>query len=126
MCQGECAGVLPGSYRQHATEGFDVNKATWTSYKGRSFMQREESPAMETGLERIAVKARGEPALRFASLAHYITQDRVWTNLWKIPSSSAAGVDGQKVPEAKESVQAVLRGRRFIKSRRGFHVCDQS
>ncbi|SAL07223.1 RNA-directed DNA polymerase [Caballeronia calidae] len=69
----------------------------------RSFMQREESPAMETGLERIAAKARCEPALRFTSLAHYITQDRVWTNLWKIPNHSAAGVDGQTVAEAKES-----------------------
>ncbi len=66
-------------------------------------MQREESPAMETGLERIAAKARCEPGLRFTSLAHYITQDRVWANLWKIPNHSAAGVDGQKVAEAKES-----------------------
>lgn len=71
--------------------------------KIRPSMQRGESPTMETGLERIAAKARCEPALRFTSLTHYITQDRVWTNLWKIPSRSAAGVDGQKVVEAKEN-----------------------
>ena len=32
---------------------------------------------METKLEQIAVKARGEPNLRFTSLAHHITRDRV-------------------------------------------------
>jgi len=66
-------------------------------------MQREESPAMATGLERIAAKARREPKLRFTSLAHHITKERVWENLCQIRTSSAPGVDGQTVPEAKES-----------------------
>ena len=66
-------------------------------------MQREESPAMATGLERIAAKARSEPKLRFTSLAHHITKGRVWENLCQIRTSSAPGVDGQTVPEAKES-----------------------
>ena len=57
---------------------------------------------METGLERIAVKARSEPKLRFTSLAHHITRERVWTNLYQIPNHSAPGCDGQTVPEAKE------------------------
>ena len=90
----------------------------------RSFMQRKESPAMETGLERIAVKARCEPALRFTSLAHCITQDRVWTNLWKIPSSSAAGVDGQKVPEAKESFEEWIGPMLQSVHRRGYQAPD--
>ena len=47
----------------------------------RSSMQREDKPTMETGLERIAAKARSEPKLRFTSLAHHITRKRVWTNL---------------------------------------------
>ena len=68
-------------------------------------MQREEPPIMETGLERIAVKARSEPKLCFTSLAHHITQERVWENLCRIPSKSAAGVDGQTVMEAKESFE---------------------
>jgi RNA-directed DNA polymerase len=68
-------------------------------------MQREEPPVMETGLERIAVKARCEPKLCFTSLAHHITQERVWENLCRIPSKSAAGVDGQTVQEAKESFE---------------------
>src|ERR1700683_2104839 len=40
---------------------------TWAPYQGRirPSMQREESPAMPTGLERIAAKARCEPKLRF-------------------------------------------------------------
>jgi RNA-directed DNA polymerase len=64
-------------------------------------MQRGEKPAMETGLERIAAKARREPKLRFTSLAHHITRQRVWENLCHIPHDSAPGVDGKTVPEAK-------------------------
>lgn len=66
-------------------------------------MQREESPAMATGLERIAAKARCEPTLRFTSLAHHITKERVWENLSQIPTNSAPGVDGLTVPEAKKN-----------------------
>src|ERR1700745_783622 len=69
----------------------------------RTSMQREEPPTMETGLERIAAKARSEPKLRFTSLAHHVTRARVWENLCQIPKDSAPGVDGQTVPEAKES-----------------------
>jgi group II intron reverse transcriptase/maturase len=65
-------------------------------------MQSEEQPIMATRLERIAAKARCEPKLRFTSLAHHITGERVWENLHKIPTRSAPGVDGQTVAEAKE------------------------
>src|SRR3954468_1911605 len=71
----------------------------------RPSMQRDEPPTMETGLERIADKARREPKLRFTSLAHHITADRVWRNLCQIPNHSAPGVDGQRISEAKESFQ---------------------
>jgi hypothetical protein len=66
-------------------------------------MQREESPTLETGLERIAAKARSEPKLRFTSLAHHVTRERVWENLCQISKDSSPGVDGQTVPEAKEN-----------------------
>jgi RNA-directed DNA polymerase len=66
-------------------------------------MQREGSPAMATGLERIAAKARCEPKLRFTSVAHHITKERVWENLCEIPANSAPGVDRQTVAEAKEN-----------------------
>jgi group II intron reverse transcriptase/maturase len=69
-------------------------------------MQSEEKPVMATGLERIAAKARSEPKLQFTSLAHHITEDRVWENLCKIPNDSAPGVDGQRVAEAKEDFAA--------------------
>lgn len=69
-------------------------------------MQREEQPVMATGLERIAAKARGEPKLRFTSLAHHITREQVWENLCQIPSASAPGVDGQTVTEAKKDFEA--------------------
>jgi group II intron reverse transcriptase/maturase len=64
-------------------------------------MQREESPVMVTELERIAAKARCEPELRFTSLAHHVTRDRVEKNLKKIPNRSAPGCDGVTVAEAK-------------------------
>ena len=57
---------------------------------------------METGLERLAAKARSEAKLRFTSLTHHVTRERVWENLCQIPNHSAPGCDGQTVPEAKE------------------------
>jgi RNA-directed DNA polymerase len=69
-------------------------------------MQREEQPVMATGLERIAAKARREPKLRLTSLAHHLTRERVWKNLCQIPNSSAPGVDGQTVTEAKKDFEA--------------------
>lgn len=66
-------------------------------------MQREDTPVMPTGLERIAAKARSEPNLRFTSLAHHVTAQRVWDNLQQIPRTSAPGTDGQTVPEAEET-----------------------
>jgi hypothetical protein len=72
----------------------------------RTSMQREDKPTMETGPERIAAKARSEPKLRFTSLAHHITRERVWTNLCQIPKRSAPGVDGQTVTDAKATFVA--------------------
>ena len=47
----------------------------------RPSMQREDQLTMETKLEQIAAKARCEPKLRFTSLAHHITRERVLKNL---------------------------------------------
>jgi group II intron reverse transcriptase/maturase len=68
-------------------------------------MQREDQPTMATKLEQIAAKARREPSLRFTSLAHHITRDRVLKNLLRVPKHSAAGVDRQTVEGAKESFE---------------------
>ncbi|MET4751139.1 reverse transcriptase domain-containing protein [Bradyrhizobium sp. RT11b] len=69
----------------------------------RPSILREDQLTMETKLEQIVVKARREPNLRFTSLAHHITRDRVLENLSKIPKRSAAGVDGQTLEAARES-----------------------
>ena len=69
----------------------------------RPSIQREDQPTMETGLEHIAAKARCEPKLRFTSLAHHITRDRVQRNLFRIPNRSAVGVDRQTAEAAKGS-----------------------
>ena len=71
----------------------------------RPSMQREDQPTMATELEQIAAKARREPTLRFTSLAHHITRERVQKNLLTIPKRSAAGVDGQSVEAAKQSFE---------------------
>jgi len=85
-------------------------------------MQREESPAMPTGLERIAAKARCEPKLRFTSLAHHLTKERVWGNLCQIPTNSAPGVDGQTVPEAKEGFREWIAAMLRSVHRQGYHA----
>lgn len=68
-------------------------------------MQREENPVMTTGLERIAAKARRGTKFQFTSLAHHITEERVWGNLNRIPDKSAPGCDGQTVLEAKQDFE---------------------
>ena len=77
----------------------DMGSIQWET---RPSMQREDQLTMETRLEQIAAKARCEPKLRFTSLAHHITRDRVQRNLLKIPNRSAAGVDGQTAEAAKK------------------------
>ena len=47
----------------------------------RPSIQREDQLTMETKLEQIAAKARREPNLRFTSLAHHVTRERVQKNL---------------------------------------------
>jgi RNA-directed DNA polymerase len=88
--------------RPAEVELFDGNMGS-IQWEIRPSMQREDTPTMETGLERIAAKARCEPTLRFTSLAHHITRERIWANLCHIPNRSAPGVDGQTVTPAKES-----------------------
>jgi len=87
-------------------------------------MQREEPPAMETGLERVAAKARSEPKLRFTSLAHHITKERVWENLCEMRTDSAPGTDGQTVPEAKESFGDWIEPMLQSVHRQGYHAPD--
>ena len=87
------------------TESFEGNMNVMQRTRGPS-MQREEPPVMETGLERIAAKARCEPKMRFTSLAHQVTRDRIWGNLCEMSSKTAPGVDGQTVKEAQEEFEA--------------------
>jgi RNA-directed DNA polymerase len=87
-------------------------------------MQREEQPVMTTGLERITVKARCEPKLRFTSLAHHITKERVWENLNQMHAKSAAGVDGQTVAGAKESFEEWIAGVLQSVHREGYRAPD--
>ena len=87
-------------------------------------MQREEKPTMVTGLERIAAKARNERTLRFTSLAHHLTRERVWGNLNQIPKQSAAGVDQQTVPQAKACFGEWIEGMLQSVHRQGYQAPD--
>src|SRR5947209_11161630 len=60
----------------------DMGSIQWET---RPSIQREDQLTMETKLEQIAAKARREPNLRFTSLAHHVTRDRVQKNLSQIP-----------------------------------------
>ena len=57
---------------------------------------------METGLERIAEKARKETNLQFTSLAHHLTPELIRESLYHIPKHSAPGIDGVTVEETKK------------------------
>jgi RNA-directed DNA polymerase len=58
---------------------------------------------MATKLEEIAAKARCETDLKFTSLCHHITRERVLESLKHIPNTSASGIDGINAKEAKET-----------------------
>ena len=75
---------------------------------------------METGLERIAAKARCEPKVRFTSLAHHVTRGRIWGNLCGMSSKTAPGVDGQTVEEAQEEFKAWVEPMLRSMHRRGY------
>src|SRR6478672_1923528 len=90
----------------------------------RPSIQREDQLTMETKLEQIAAKARREPKLRFTSLAHHITRDRVRTNLLQIPKRSAAGVDGQTVEAAKKSFDGWIEPMLQSIPRQGYRAPD--
>ncbi len=77
---------------------------------------------METKLEQIAAKARSEPKLRFTSLAHHVTRERVWKNLCQVPPNTAPGCDGQRVPEAKEDFGNWVEPMLESVHRKGYHA----
>src|ERR1700731_3803218 len=90
----------------------------------RPSMQREDMLTMETKLEQIAAKARCEPKLRFTSLAHRITRDRVQKNLLQIPKWTAAGVDGQTVEAARKSFDGWIEPMLQSIHRQGYRAPD--
>ncbi len=62
-----------------------------------------KKPIVNTGLDRVAQKARKEPGTRFTSLAHHLTTDMLLRNTRSISSGSAKGVDHESRDEAIEN-----------------------
>ena len=60
---------------------------------------------MQTGLERIADKARKETKLKFTSITHHVTKELIWESLCAIPNRTSPGIDGKTVNEAKEDFE---------------------
>src|SRR5499427_2633379 len=58
------------------------------------------------------------------SLAHHVTRERVWENLCQIPKDSSPGVDGQTVPEAKESFGEWIEAMLQSMHRQGYQAPD--
>ena len=56
---------------------------------------------METGLKRIADKARSDESTSFTSLLHHLTPELVWKHLKKMKINTAVGVDKESLEEAK-------------------------
>lgn len=77
---------------------------------------------MTTKLERIAEKSRENPMLKFTSLAHHITPERVWKNLHQIPLRSAPGCDGQTVREAKDDFESWIEPMLESMHRKGYQA----
>ena len=61
---------------------------------------------METGLDRIAAKAKKDTKLVFTSLAHHISKELLWQSLCCMPKRTSAGVDSQSVEAAKKDFGA--------------------
>ena len=60
---------------------------------------------MTTKLDEIAAKARSEMNVRFTSLCHHVTKERLWKCLNHISNKSASGVDGVDVEAAKANFE---------------------
>jgi len=77
---------------------------------------------MKTKLEEIAAKARNETNLKFTSLCHHVTRERVWESLSHIPTQSAPGIDGVDVNEAKENFINWIEPMLQTVHRKGYHA----
>ncbi|MBK7963273.1 MAG: hypothetical protein IPK04_20060 [Bdellovibrionales bacterium] len=56
----------------------------------------------------IAARARKYPKEQFSSLLHHLTYELVEECLYKIPKSSAVGIDGMTVEQARENLSWLL------------------
>ena len=105
--------------RPAETESFEGNMSVMQWTRGPS-MQRGEPPVMETGLERIAAKARCEPKVRFTSLAHHVTRGRIWGNLCGNVLEDGAGRGWANSGEAQEEFKAWVEPMLRSMHRRGY------
>ncbi len=56
----------------------------------------------------VAAKAKSHPKEQFNNLLHHLTYELIEECLSKIPKSSAAGVDGMTVEQARENLDWLL------------------
>ena len=64
------------------------------SAERRHAQDLEPAKAMLTDINRIATLAKGDPARKFYSIAHLITEERLRQAFWKLRIDASAGIDG--------------------------------
>ena len=68
---------------------------------------------MLTDINRIAILAKEDPARKFYSIAHLITEERLTEKFWKLRKDSSAGIDGvvheQYAANAEENIRQLHR-----------------
>lgn len=69
-------------------------------------IRREQDPVSRRAA--VAAKARSHPKEQFNNLLHHLTYELIEECLAKIPKSSAAGVDGMTVEQARENLDWLL------------------
>src|SRR5258708_33570376 len=65
---------------------------------------------MSTGLRKVAVRAKREPAARFHSLAHLIDEELLARAFARLRSDAAVGVDGITKEQYRQDLQNKLGG----------------
>lgn len=65
---------------------------------------------MSTNLDRIAVKAKAEPRLRFTSLAHLITPAFLIETWSGMNRRGASGIDGETIKEYERDLETRVQG----------------
>ena len=84
--------VLPPGRPRDPLEG--RGEQAHESAERRHAQDSEPARAMLTDINRIATLAKEDPARKFYSIAHLISEERLRQAFWKLRKDASAGIDG--------------------------------